>query len=317
MKSIKNILALGSVLIFMFSSIAFAGPKDPVAVISQVQGQVEYQKRGKNWKKVRRNKFLFKGYAIRTGKDGSGKITNKLTGETFAIGANAEIQVTAKALKATKGSLEKAESGSKLAASLMKRFDKSQSFTTVRRSHKKSKNRIDAVRDLVVYAEYPYIVWESTGKEFSYKLTVGDRTYDVAAGKSTLVRAKIKPFKGTVTYKIDAYKGTEKVLAMKPYKQRGKLNERTVTWLGGGDQKKVDDSIATLQKEYPDNLFMLGNYYEDQKLFVAAMEQYRQYLKDNPDEIEMAPYLFRVYKKLKLDKTYQVELDEYKAQLLE
>ena len=96
-----------------------------------------------------------------------------------------------------------------------------------------------------------------------------------------------------------------------------KKEDRSLTWLDEDNSKQVQESVSALKAEYPDNGFMLGNYYEDQNLYVAAMTQYRQYLKENPDEIEMAPYLFRVYKKLKLNKTYKTELEEYKAQLLE
>lgn len=315
MKTLLKALVLVTSL-FVLAAPAFAGKKDPVAVLSQVTGEVEYNK-GKKWKKVRRNKFLFSGYTIRSGADGKGMLTNKKTGEVFKVGPGMELKVTSKGVKATKGKLVAAKKTSKLAASLMKKFDKSQKFTTVRRSHKKSKLKIDGVKDIVVFADYPYMVWENPGKGYSFKLTVGDQTYEVAATDAQVVRTKIKPFEGTLTYKIDVYKKGKLKLAMKQYKKKGKKMDRTVTWLKGSAKSQIDDSVAALQQEYPDNLFMLGNYYEDQKMFVAAMEQYRQYLADNPDEIEMAPYLFRVYKKLKLNKVYKVELEEYKQKLLE
>ncbi len=317
MKAVQKLIALGSIFFFLFGAVAYAGSKDPVAVISQVKGATEYSKKNHKWKKVRRNKFLFVGYTIRTGKYGEGRITNKLTGENFMMGPNSEIKVTAKGIHAVKGKLKKAATSNQLAVSLMKRFDKSQSFTTVRRSQSKKKTQIDAVRELVVYSDYPFVVWENLGKQYSYKLTVGKKVYKVPATKNAIVRAKIQPVKGTVVYSIEAYKNGKKAVSMKPNKRKGKIEPRTITWLEGSEQKKLSDSVSALQKEYPDNAFMLGNYFEDQQLYVAAMEKYRQYLKDNPDEIEMAPYLFRVYKKLKLDKTYRAELEEYKAQLLE
>ena len=139
MKNLKQILVLLSCLLFLGASPAFAGKKDPVAILSQVKGTVEYQKAGKNkWKKVRRNKFLFSGYTIKVGKDGSGKLTDKKTGKKYDLSAGSTIKVQAKGVKATKGSLKPAAAASSaLAANLMKKFDKSQSYTTVRRSHKK------------------------------------------------------------------------------------------------------------------------------------------------------------------------------------
>ena len=38
---------------------------------------------------------------------------------------------------------------------------------------------------------------------------------------------------------------------------------------------------------------------------------------ENPDDIEMTPYLFRVYKKLKLNKLYKKELEEWTQAMAE
>ncbi len=317
MKTYQKFLALGSIFLLLLAPSVFAESKDPIAVLSQAEGNVEYSKDGAPWKLVKRNKFLFPGYAIRTGADGKGKLSNKINEENFNLGPNTEFAVTDKGIQPKKGKLEKAEATNQLAANLLKKFDNSQSYTTVRRSHTKTEVKIDAVREMVVHSNYPYVVWESVGPEYSYKLTVGSKTYDVEAVKGDIVKAKIEPFSGKQSFRIDVYKAGTKVMEMEPFKQKGESSDRTLTWLEGAEQKKVDDSIAALQQESPDNLFMMGNYYEDQGLYVAAMEQYQKYLKDNPDEIEMAPYLFRVYKKLKLEKTYKTELETYKAALLE
>ena len=216
MKNLKQILVLLSCLLFLGASQAIAGKKDPVAILSQVKGTVQYQKEGKKkWKKVRRNKFLFSGYTIKVGKDGSGKLTDKKTGKKYDLSAGSVIKVKAKGVKATKGSLKEAAASSALAANLMKKFDKSQSYTTVRRSHKKSKLKIDAARELTVLPAEPYIVWENVGKDYSYKLNIGGDSYNVPAAKDAMVKAKIKPFKGTKVYTIDVYKGSKKILAMK------------------------------------------------------------------------------------------------------
>ena len=318
MKTITKIIALSCAFFLLTAVPALAGKKDPVAVLSQANGQVEYQKTSKKaWKKIRRNKFLFDGYTVRTGKDGSAKITNKITGESSTIGPNSELQITTNAIRTVKGQLKKAE-GNQLAASLMKRFDKSQSYTTVRRSHSKKAKKIEAAREMVLSDDHPFMVWETLGKDYSYKLTIGKDSYEVAAVKTGMVRVKVNSFEGTKNYRVDAYKDGKKAMAMKPYKsKKGKKTDRTVTWLAGQEKSKLDTSVSALQQEYPDNLFMLGNYLEDQGLYVAAMDQYKQYLSDNPDEIEMTPYLFRVYRRLKLNGVYKKELEEYKQTLLE
>ena len=70
---------------FILASSSFAAKRGPVAVLSLAKGKVEYSKNAKKWKKVRRNKFLFNGYQIRTGADGSGKITNQKTGKDYLV----------------------------------------------------------------------------------------------------------------------------------------------------------------------------------------------------------------------------------------
>ena len=46
MKNLKQILVLLSCFLFLGASQAVAGKKDPVAILSQVTGTVEYQKAG-------------------------------------------------------------------------------------------------------------------------------------------------------------------------------------------------------------------------------------------------------------------------------
>ena len=70
----KKVILLLSICLFL-GNILFAASKDPVAVLFQVKGKVEYTKNGTKWKKIRHSKFLFAGYQIRTGDNSSAKIT--------------------------------------------------------------------------------------------------------------------------------------------------------------------------------------------------------------------------------------------------
>lgn len=311
----KKLLLIISLCLFVVGPL-YAGKKDPIGVLFQVKGKVEYTKNGRKWKKVRRNKFLFAGYQVRTGPEGSGKITIKSTGDNFEINPNSLIMVTKKDLSAKKGSISATEASDKLMSGLMKKFTKSQSYTTVRRSHKKKKIKIDAVRKMTLSNDYPYIVWENIDKGFNYKLMVGAKTYDVAASNEKIVRFKVEPFMGEKVFKITVLKDGKKIVNLKKYKSKGVKKDHTVKWLQN-DKDKFQEKVNNIQETYGENSFMLGTYYEQQGMWVASMDQYKQYLQDNPDEIEMTPYLFRVYKKLKLNKVYKKELEEYKAALLE
>ncbi len=312
----KKLLVILSLCLFV-SNLAIAGKKDPVGVLFQVKGKIQYTKNGKKWKKVRRTKFLFSGYQVKAGPNSSAKITIKDTGKNFDLHPNSVITVGKNKLTASKGSVTAAEASGKLMSGLMKKFSKSQSYTTVRRSHKKSNIKISAVRSITLSDRYPYIAWNNLGSEYNYQLTIGGKTYAVPATDSLVVRSKVEPFKGTQTYKITALKDGVAVVTLKAYKSRGKLKDHTVSWLSGSEEMELTKTINDIQETYGENSFMMGGYFEKQDMWVASMDQYQQYLKEFPDEIEMTPYLFRVYKKLKLDGIYKKELEQWKQAMIE
>ncbi len=311
MKTILQILVIISAIIFSAGSVQ-AGKKDPVAVLFQVKGKVEYTKKGKRWKKVRRNKFLFAGYQIRSAEDGSGKITIKPTGENVMLKPNTILKVTANGLTTIQGSVSSVESSNKLVSGLIKKFSKSQSYTTVRRSaQEKNVAELDAVRSVVISNSHPYLVWDNVNQKYSYKLYLDEEVLDVPATESAVVRVKLNQFSGTKTFKIKAYEGNEIIAELPQYKSRGKFKDHTVSWLESAKKQELDQITTSLTEEYGEDTFILGTYYEKQDMWVAAMDHYKSYLINNPDDIEMTPYLFRVYKKLKLNNVYDKELNEY------
>ena len=312
----KKLLVILSLCLFV-SNLAIAGKKDPVGVLFQVKGKVEYTKNGRKWKKVRRTKFLFSGYQVKSGPDSSAKITIKETGENFDLHPNSVVTVDNKKLIAKAGSLTSAEASGKLMTGLMKKFTKSQSYTTVRRSHKKKNIKINAVRDVTVSEKFPFMAWNNLGPEYSYQLVIGEKSYDVPATEAMVVRSRVDRFDGTQEYKISALKDGAVVVTLKPYKSRGEHKNHTVTWLTGNEEMELNRAINSIQETYGENSFMMGSYFEKKDMWVASMDQYQQYLKEFPDEIEMTPYLFRVYKKLKLDGIYKKELERWKQAMIE
>ena len=312
----KKLLLLFIVFFFSVGG-SVAASKDPVGVLYQVKGQVEYTKNGKQWKKVRRNKFLFVGYQVRTGPGGSGKVTIQATGEGLELAPNSIIEVTKKGLKAQKGEISGAESSSKLMQGLMKKFTRSQSYTTVRRSHEKKTHELSAARELALTNDYPNLVWANIGSEYSYRLTLGDKVYQVPATADDLIRVKIAPFEGTKTYKIDALKDGNVAVSLEPYNKRGQPTMHTASWMSASESDRFKSDVKNIQETYGEISFILGSFFEKQDMWVAAMDQYREYLKENPEEIEMSPYLFRVYKKLSLEKIYKEELAAWKKAMQE
>jgi len=310
----KKLLLVFSIL-FLAASSLYAGSKDPVGVLFKTKGKVEYTKKGKKWRKVRRNKFLFKGYQIRTGPDASGKITVQSTGKTHDIGPDSIVLVTKKGLEAKKGSLSTAKSSGALVSGLMKKFSKSQSYTTVRRSHKKKKLKIETATRLTLTDEHPYMVWANVGKDMSYKLSIDEQVYEVPASKVKMVRIKIDRFSGEKKFKIEGIKNGKTVVTLKPRKVKGKLRPNTAKWLSGNEKEEYDKALNAIRETYGETSFLLGGFFERQNMWVAAMDLYKKYLSENPDEIEMTPYLFRVYKKLRLNDIYKKELAKWKLEL--
>lgn len=312
----KKLLVILSLLLFA-SNLAIAGKKDPVGVLFQVNGKIQYTKNGKKWKKVRRTKFLFSGYQVKSGPNSSAKITIKDTGKNFDLHPDSIVTVSNNKLVANQGAVTPAEDSGKLMTGLMKKFTKSQSYTTVRRSHKKKDVKISAVRNITLSEKYPHMAWNNLGPDYSYRLSVGDKTYSVLATDDMIVRARVEPFSGTQSFKITAMKDGSAVVTLKQYKSRGKYRDHTATWLSGNARLEMDKTISDIQETYGENSFMMGSYFERQDMWVASMDQYRQYLQEYPDEIEMTPYLFRVYKKLKLDSVYKKELEQWKQAMIE
>ncbi len=318
MKTMLKYVLVISLVLFAFSSVN-AGVKDPVAFLSQVKGKVQYSKNGKKWKKVRRSKFLFIGYKIRTGANASGQVVVQKTGQKFVLGSNSVISVVIVdkdkqgraitkegRLKTEKGSLSAVDASSKLVAGLMKRFSKAQTYTTIRRALKSDEVVIKAPRKIMVSDEYPHVAWNNLGKQYNYRLSVGNRTYDIAETEGNIVRVKLRPFEGTQVFKIHVLKGDEEVAALKEYGSKKK--EHTISWLSNKQKIDFEKTQNSITKEYGADSFMLGTYFEKQKMWVAAMDHYKSYLQKNPDEIEMTPYLFKVYRTLKLTRTYDEEL---------
>lgn len=304
MKKIAILLGLSLIV----GGLLYGSTNDPVAVLFQVKGDVEYSKNGTNWKKIRRNKFLFSGYQIRSGNSGSGIITNQISGKDSVLLPNTALEVTARGVEVKKGRLSDMKESDELIAGLMKRFSTSQSYTTVRRGADLQNLEFDIVRHIILTDDYPFLVWENLNEDYHYILSVGNDDYPIESTNNDIIRVQINPFNGTKEVKIRVMLGDTLVTELKPFKQKGVLTYHTVRWMTSEEKMAFDASVQTVKQTYPDNSFILGSFFEKEEMWTAAMDHYKRYLDENPDDIEMTPYLFRVYKKLKLHKAYDDEL---------
>jgi hypothetical protein len=282
----------------------------PVTMIMNIEGKIEYSKNGKKWKKVKRNKFLFPGYKIRTGDNGNGSFLNQNTGMSRILSANSIIEITKEGAKAVEGALGEATKGSgDLIASLGNRFKKNQKYTTVRRglkiklgvaSHSKrapyklSNAWPDLVWDNVI--ENPVVkkaskITDMNYNEFSYRVTIDDVATIIPAPKGSLVvRHTVKDLDvGKHSYKVELLKNGE--LASEKVKRASKF-----IWI---DTVEENEILTRLNARNKDELLEAISLDND-GIKVGALDIYSNFFAANLDEIDMRPQMLEHIRTLKL-----------------
>jgi hypothetical protein len=311
LKTVSMGMLLASLLIG-FSQFTLA-KAPPVAKLVQVEGMVEYSRNGTRWYAVRRTKYLFAGYKIRTGKDGSGKLISQETGETQQLGSNSEIEVMIDSIALISGNLTepKAEFGS-IFQSLKNKFAKAQRYTTVRRSLNSSDeqmcdNKVRTIKSITLSPSHPELVWRNACPEYSYRMVIDGNAIDVSAQSTAeMIRYKVKDVApGEHSYRVEVldHEGGAYI----PRK------DSTFTWITKKDQKSISKQLKT----FGDDVFEQTSYLEENGMYVAAMDAYREYFLENSDDNDMRPLLIKSYNDLKLTNLRQSEARLYNASLEE
>lgn len=267
----------------------------PVAMLSQVKGTVEISK-GKEWKAVTSNKFIFDGTNVRTGADGSATIINQTTNMSQILGAGTEIEITAAAIKKISGTLsEPQKAGDGVIASMSSRFEQAQRYTTVRRSvdKKDADKKLNTAREVTLSNEHPDMVWSNMGPEFSYRLIIDNKGIEVPASKEDMIRFKITGLTpGTHAYRVEVVKDGVSVFSPK--------GDKTMIWLGGAALEDLNKKLAEIKASTPGDNFLMANLLDEKGFTVAAMDLYRKYFKENPSDVDMFPLLIKTYHDLVL-----------------
>ncbi|MBF0340683.1 MAG: hypothetical protein HQL95_06915 [Magnetococcales bacterium] len=281
---------------------------NPVAMVTQAQGNVEASKDGDKWKAVTRNKLMGEGEQVRTAADGSAKLINQITGTVQTMGADSVVKITANGIEKVSGSLsEPDKSAGDLLESLDKRFAKAQRYTTVRRSVDKEKGKsvkLDTISEISLSPQFPELVWSNMGNEYSYELIIDEKPTPVPAASGEMVRHKIAGLTpGKHDYLVRVLQNGQEIFAPK---KPGKIN-----WLDGEALKPVEKGIKEMQALAPGDDFMMGAFLEDRGFTVAAMDMYRKYFKDNPKDVDMRPMLIKTYHDLNLKELQKNEALQY------
>tara|TARA_B100000676_G_scaffold123249_1_gene122829 strand:+ start:3576 stop:4520 length:945 start_codon:yes stop_codon:yes gene_type:complete len=284
----------------------------PVAKLVQVEGDVQYSRNGTRWREVRKTKYLFAGYKIKTGRDGSGKLINQSDGKSQKLGPDSEIEIVDGKVMLIAGNLSKPEAeSSSIWQGLMNKFARVQRYTTVRRSAGEAdacNSKVRTIRSVTVSPQHPDLVWRNACPEYSYRLVIdGETTYEVPAQSTAeMIRFAVGEFKpGTHSYRVEVLDKDGTVYIPR--------KDSNFTMLSKKEERKV---LSNLQ-DSGDDVFLQTDHLEANELFVAAMDAYRGYFADNPDDNDMRPLLIGAYQNLKLDNLRKSEARRYQAALEE
>lgn len=308
-------LSLGflvSLLILITSSQVFA-KAPPVAKLVQIEGQVEYSRNGTKWNPVRRTKYLFSGYHLRTGKDGSGMLINQASGMSQELGSNSQLEIDGVKVIVIAGSLsEPQEEETSLFQSLLNKFAKAQRYTTVRRgvnlADEVCDNKVRTIRSVTVSPGHSDLVWRNACPEYSYKLVIdAGMPIDVPAqSTSEMIRYNVASRAvGEHTYRVEV------------------LDKDGTVYIPKAESKfqvmSADEEIelTAVLEQIGDDIFLETNFLEEQGMYVAAMDAYREYFQQNPDDNDMRPLLIQSYQVLKLSNLRESEARLYNAGLEE
>ena len=285
----------------------------PVAKLVQVEGTVEYTRNGTKWNVARGTKYLFAGYKIRTGADGSGKLISESTGESQELGSSSEVEIAAESIILIQGKLtEPEEESTSLYQSLMNKFATAQRYTTVRRAMSTGEepcdSKVKTIRSLTLSPSHQDLVWRNACPEFSYRLVIdGGKSIEIS-GQSTseMIRHPVSNLTpGEHSYRVEVLDKDGTVFSPK--------KDSDFVYLSLDAEKEV----LGLVEQFGDDVFLVADLFEQKGMYVAAMDAYRQYFSDNPDDNDMRPLLIQSYQELKLSNLKDSEARLYNAALEE
>ena len=315
MRFLKSVTLV--ILLVAFALQPALAKKIPLGMLVEIQGKIEYSKKGKRWKKVRRNKFVYSNYLVRVGADSSIKFLNQQTNESTLLTANSKIKFTKKGLEALEGSLGETDAGGGLLSGLSKQFKKTQKYTTVRRAAKKGGINLKLATN-TISKDFSELAWESAGADYAYRLHLGTKdrktknwadsaVYEVPATEDEIVRTKIKPFNKKQKYFVEVLDGSGAVA----YTSKA-ANLKVLSGKKLAEFKKQKDEFQSMDESG----FLYAGLLKDNGLLVPALDQYEQFFtefSDDEDINELRPFLIEVYSRLRLEQIKSAELKKYES----
>jgi len=308
-KIMKTKLIVWYIVFFLFIQVqpGMANLNPPAFLLIKAEGTVEYCKAQKKWKRIRRNKFLFDQYQVRTLQNSSCQLIDEKNQKSYVLLENSQIKISNQQIVSIKGKLTENQKPGHFENYWEKKFTKVQEYTAALRT-KMNKNIKMIIKNIVISNDFPEIVWENQGSEYSYRLHLNSKIYQVSGVEGPIVRyipKRLPP--GKYPYKVEVVDEFGDVISSS--------NKKTsLTWLSEEESQKIVERIHEIETHF-NNSFIVANYLEDKGLNVPAMDNYNRYFSDNPNENEMRPYLINIYRKLGLKTLRNAECKRYKHNL--
>lgn len=294
-----RISVLAAIAVLAFAQLPAAAVDGPVARVTEVEGNIEFSRDGQRWERVSRTKYLFPDHFIRSGSDGSATVINQASGEIRQLGAETTIQVVDDDLELVSGDnfgVEQQARGGFFQA-LRNKFATTQRYTTVRRSVRSADDQpqVDTARQITLSAAWPELVWSNAGPEYAYRLHIGDQTFDIGpSSTSEMIRFRVPELEpGEHTYAVDVLLDGEKV-----YTPR---RRSTLNWLSEEESEGIEAELAAMRDDpLRNDPFVIADFLEENDLLVPAMDTYRDFFREFPEENDMRPFLIKAYHDLRL-----------------
>lgn len=311
MKFSKQMLGLLLGLMTLMAGAAVA-KEPPVAKLVDVDGEVAYSRNGEDWSPVNRTKYLFSGYHIRTGEDGTGKLVNQAEGTARSLFNNTVIHISEGEILVVAGRLsEPTEEDTSVFESLMNKFAKAQRYTTVRRSmtapgESPCDNKVRTIREVTVSPSHSDLVWRNACPEYSYKLVIDNqREIEIPAHSTAeMIRYSVAEVGyGEHSYRVEVLDNDGTIYIPR--------RDSKFTVLNADQEEDIMEQLEAVG----DDIFLETTVLEENGLHVAAMDAYREYFRQNPSDNDMRPLLIQSYQELKLSNLRESEARLYNANL--
>ena len=310
----QKITALFSLIALLAFGNATKASVPPVAKLVEPQGNVEYRRGTSDWKVVKRTKYLFEGYGVRTGEDGTVRLISQVNGDSRQLRGGSEIQVSDSDVNLISGELSDSISGdASFYQSLNNKFAKAQRYTTVRRSAgigetDSCDSKVRTIRKISISNAYPDLVWRNACPEYSYRLVIDNGSPIEVSAQSTseMIRYNVsQATPGEHTFRVEVMDNDGIIYIPK---------RDSVFLVLTTEQEEV---VLSELEQIADDVIVGANVLEQNGLFVAMMDIFREHFAENPDDNGLRPLLIQAYQDLKLSNLREREARLYNASLNE